>query len=97
MSPNGPREKPLLCAQGVPAHLALALGVRNTILRRMRGADDVASVTCPYCFEVVELYVDPETEGSFVQDCDVCCRPWSVEVMRDERTGELDVAVGRAQ
>mgnify|MGYP001333989598 CR=1 FL=1 len=58
---------------------------------------DVASVTCPYCFEVVELYVDPETEGSFVQDCDVCCRPWSVHVARDELTGELDVAVGRAQ
>jgi len=57
---------------------------------------DLASVTCPYCFEVVDLYVDPETEGSFVEDCAVCCRPWTVTVSRDEQTGELIVDVGRA-
>jgi hypothetical protein len=62
--------------------------------RRLRG--DSATVTCPYCFEPVELYVDPETEGTFVQDCDVCCRPWSVSVSRDD-DGELTVDVGRAQ
>ena len=57
---------------------------------------DVASVTCPYCFEVVELYVDPESEGTFVEDCAVCCRPWTVSVGRDELTGELVVDVARA-
>lgn len=58
---------------------------------------DVALVRCPYCFEELELYVDPETRGSFVQDCDVCCRPWQVHVTRDEETGEPLVQLARAQ
>jgi hypothetical protein len=57
---------------------------------------DTASVSCPYCFEIVELYVDPETAGSFVEDCAVCCQPWQVRVERDER-GELSISVDRAQ
>ena len=64
--------------------------------RRSRGRD-VAEVTCPYCFEAVEIYVDPQSEGTFVEDCQVCCRPWSVSVARDELTGELSVDVARAQ
>ncbi len=58
--------------------------------------NDTVEVACPYCFEIVELYVDPETEGSFVTDCDVCCRPWQVEVSRDE-DGGLVVDVAPAQ
>lgn len=56
---------------------------------------DTPEVQCPWCFELLELYLDPETEGSFVQDCDVCCRPWQVTVHRDER-GEPLVDVSRA-
>lgn len=51
---------------------------------------------CPYCFELVEIYVDPETEGAFVEDCAVCCRPWHVHASRDH-SGALSVAVERAQ
>lgn len=58
---------------------------------------DTVEVHCPYCYEPLELYVDPETRGSFVQDCDVCCRPWQVWVERDPDTGEPLVSVGRAQ
>ncbi len=58
--------------------------------------NDTVDVCCPWCFELVELWIDPETEGSFVQDCDVCCRPWQVTVYRDE-DGEPAVDVGRAQ
>ena len=58
--------------------------------------DDVSLVHCPYCFEAIELYVDPETEGSMVQDCDVCCRPWQLRVSRDE-DGMLVVGVEPAQ
>lgn len=58
---------------------------------------DVAHVHCPYCYEPLELWVDPETRGSFVQDCDVCCRPWQVYVQRDPESGELLVSVQRAQ
>lgn len=53
-------------------------------------------VQCPYCLEWIELWVDPETRGAMVQDCDVCCRPWNVHVDRDEE-GELQVSVSRAQ
>ena len=57
--------------------------------------DEVATVQCPYCFELVELYVDPDTRGSYVEDCAVCCRPWRVVVSR--QAGEMQVYVDRAQ
>lgn len=45
-------------------------------------ADGVAVVTCPYCGEEVEITLDPggEEEQEYVEDCEVCCRPWSVTV-----------------
>ena len=58
---------------------------------------DTVEVVCPYCYESLELWIDPETEGSFVQDCDVCCRPWQVTVSRDEETGQVQAHVDRAQ
>jgi len=57
---------------------------------------DTVEVLCPYCHETLEIWIDPETEGSFVQDCDVCCRPWQVVVTRDE-DGQPMVQVTRAQ
>lgn len=58
--------------------------------------DEVSQVQCPYCYELVTLYIDPSTEGVMVEDCEVCCRPWQVSVSRDD-DGELYVAVQRAQ
>ena len=54
--------------------------------------EDSFLVTCPYCGEEMEIYVEPEMNGSFVQDCEVCCNPWRVRVAGagDERT--VDVA-----
>jgi len=57
-------------------------------------ADDSHLVTCPYCGEEVEIYVEPDVRGSYVQDCEVCCNPWLVRVARDGH--ELYVEVGRA-
>ena len=37
-------------------------------------------VTCPYCGEAVEVYIETDVNGSFVQDCEVCCNPWTVRV-----------------
>ena len=51
-------------------------------------------VTCPYCGELVEIYVEPDVRGSFVQDCEVCCNPWRVNVTG--RGGERVVHVTRA-
>jgi hypothetical protein len=59
------------------------------------GMDDTVQVQCPYCFELVELYIDPVQRGEMVQDCDVCCRPWRVLVSR-RRDGSPAVVVDRA-
>jgi len=45
--------------------------------------DDSFSVTCPYCGEDVEIYLEADVGGSFVQDCEVCCNPWMVRVSVD--------------
>jgi hypothetical protein len=37
-------------------------------------------VICPYCGEQVEIYLEPDTRGLLVQDCEVCCNPWRVRV-----------------
>ena len=44
---------------------------------------DSFSVVCPYCGEEVELYLEPDVAGRFVQDCEVCCNPWMVNVSVD--------------
>jgi hypothetical protein len=51
-------------------------------------------VTCPYCGEEIELYLEPDVQGDLVQDCEVCCNPWLIRVFMDE--GERNVQVGRA-
>ena len=40
---------------------------------------------CPYCGEEVEVTVDDVGVSSeaYVEDCSVCCRPWTVHVSRD--------------
>ena len=41
---------------------------------------DEFRVTCPFCGEPGEIYVEADVKGSFVQDCEVCCNPWRVHV-----------------
>jgi hypothetical protein len=55
---------------------------------------DEQFVTCPYCGEAVEIYIEPDVKGSFVQDCEVCCNPWRVHVHVDD--DERYVSVDRA-
>jgi hypothetical protein len=34
------------------------------------------SVTCPYCWETIEIGLDSSVEQQqYVEDCSVCCRP----------------------
>ena len=56
--------------------------------------NDTQVVTCPYCGEEIEIYVEPDVGGSYVQDCEVCCNPWLVRVHRED--DELYVEVARA-
>jgi prolyl-tRNA synthetase len=53
-------------------------------------------VTCPYCGEDVEIYVEPDVRGTVVQDCEVCCNPWRVRIVdeEDERSVEVQRADG---
>jgi hypothetical protein len=50
---------------------------------------------CPYCGETVEVEVDLHgpTREKYVEDCPVCCRPWSVKVQRTDEG--LDVELSR--
>ncbi|MDH3271060.1 MAG: CPXCG motif-containing cysteine-rich protein [Gemmatimonadota bacterium] len=45
----------------------------------MAGSVDVF---CPYCGAGVELIIDPigGDQQEYVEDCEVCCQPWSVQV-----------------
>lgn len=57
--------------------------------------EEVKRVRCPYCNEWVELFIDPDTQGAYVEDCAVCCRPWAVTVEREG--AKVRVHLGRAQ
>lgn len=58
--------------------------------------DDPVNVRCPYCGRANRIVLSPETEGTLVQDCEVCCKPWQV-VVRLEGDGTRQVRVERAQ
>ena len=53
-----------------------------------------AVVYCPYCNESVEISLDPGSGSSqqYVEDCEVCCQPWSVSVQY-RRDGGADVTI----
>jgi hypothetical protein len=57
-------------------------------------ADTEATVYCPYCNETVEIALDPGSGGAqeYVEDCEVCCQPWTVTVKYRE-DGGADVSV----
>jgi len=55
---------------------------------------DEFTVTCPYCGESVEIYLEPDVNGTLVQDCEVCCNPWRIRVSGREDDRWIDV--GRA-
>jgi hypothetical protein len=52
---------------------------------------DNFTVECPYCGEQVEIYVESDVSGAFVQDCEVCCNPWRVRVRGRDEEREIDV------
>lgn len=54
--------------------------------------DDTYVVTCPYCGEAVEIYLEPDVRGSFIQDCEVCCNPWNVRVSGHGEDRWVDVS-----
>jgi hypothetical protein len=57
-------------------------------------ADTESEAVCPYCGEVVLLALDPGSgpHQEYVEDCEVCCRPWQVNVAFDPE-GRAEVAI----
>jgi len=45
--------------------------------------DTEATVLCPYCGELNDIALDPGggRHQEYVEDCQVCCRPWRVRVI----------------
>jgi hypothetical protein len=54
--------------------------------------DETVVVTCPYCGEELEIYVESDVRGTFVQDCEVCCNPWRIRVAYEDGERHIDVA-----
>ena len=55
-------------------------------------ADTVGMVHCPYCGEANVIALDPGSGDvqDYVEDCQVCCRPWRL-VVRYHRDGSAEV------
>lgn len=50
-------------------------------------------IACPYCGESIEILIDAsEASQSYIEDCQVCCRPISLHVEVDAQ-GEVSVQV----
>jgi len=58
--------------------------------------DSVFVVTCPYCGETVEVYLERDVRGTLIQDCEVCCNPWQLRVSVEDEDGERYVDISRA-
>jgi hypothetical protein len=60
--------------------------------------DADSEVTCPYCGETITVLLDPGSGSTqeYVEDCEVCCRPWRVRV-KYNRAGRATVHVDPAQ
>ena len=56
--------------------------------------DEQFGVTCPYCGEDLEIYIEPDVRGQFVQDCEICCNPWLVRVTRGPDGPSVEVTRG---
>lgn len=57
-------------------------------------ADTAGFVVCPYCGEENTIFLDPGSgdHQDYVEDCQVCCRPWRVSV-RYSSSGTASVRV----
>ena len=41
--------------------------------------------TCPYCWEEISALLDPSISNqTYIEDCEVCCRPIEVRVSVDD-------------
>ena len=56
-------------------------------------AETGVMASCPYCGEEVSITIDPgggETQ-KYVEDCEVCCNPWTVTVRYSGGTADVSI------
>ncbi len=53
--------------------------------------DEEFLVTCPYCGEAVEIFLEADLAGSLVQDCEVCCQPWLLRLSGEGENRQVTV------
>lgn len=42
-------------------------------------------IGCPYCNETIDILIEPEDiQQSYIEDCQVCCRPIVINVLSVE-------------
>jgi transcription elongation factor Elf1 len=48
--------------------------------------------TCPYCWQEISMVLDTsEPHQTYVEDCEVCCKPIEVEyTLQDETVAEFE-------
>ena len=45
--------------------------------------------TCPYCWEEISFVIDLSAgEQSYIEDCEVCCRPIQIRYATDGTDGD---------
>ena|SRR5687767_3792284 len=56
--------------------------------------DADTTVSCPYCGETTQISLDYGSGSvqEYIEDCEVCCRPWRVRV-RYDRSGAAEVTI----
>ncbi|GHD54308.1 Cysteine-rich CPXCG [Marinobacter persicus] len=43
---------------------------------------DSVMIQCPYCWEMLDISIDPSVEEQeYVEDCQVCCNPILITVL----------------
>ncbi|MFN3238055.1 MAG: CPXCG motif-containing cysteine-rich protein [Pseudomonadales bacterium] len=51
------------------------------------------NIQCPYCGEEIFILVDPSEAGtSYIEDCQVCCRPIEFSLVED-LDGDISLSV----
>lgn len=54
---------------------------------------------CAYCGEINSTFVDPSqgTDSSYIEDCQVCCRPNLLNIHYDEWTKSFQIRAEQSQ
>jgi hypothetical protein len=57
----------------------------------------MSRVSCPFCGERIEIWVDPggSEQQEYIEDCSVCCRPIRLVAERGYDDGEVTVVAYR--